>query len=352
MNSPVPLLDATTSADGTLDGQTAPGAVAGDGSTPATTAKGAKRAEPFASVPGRKRVYVIPEFQILFVSLAKNACTSLKWLMADIAGEDIANFSAGVTTAPSGESRIHSRDSWTKVPRLAQLDEQTLSGIRPDNGWFVFAVVRDPRARLFSAWENKFLLRHPGYTQYRGKPWYPQVPAVPEDVVRDFAKFVEMFAASPDHELHRDPHFSTQTRLLAEDTVPYSQVYEISQLGKLLDDLGSHLDAQGRARALELARSNDTPLVANGVVFAAGVRERVEQIYASDFERFGQWWDFAKIESKPAWTPDAFKHAQAVIDLDERIIELRSIAKRATARNRKLTRRVTELKKRVKALGG
>jgi hypothetical protein len=307
-------------------------------------------AEPFAGILRRKRAYVLPELQILYVSLAKNACTSLKWLMAELAGEDPAGFAPRLGSATTAEEGIHSRGRWRKVPRLSDLDEGTLRSIRPDNGWFVFAVVRDPRVRLFSAWENKFLLRNPGYAHYRDEPWYPRVPRTPEDVVADFAGFVEMLGSDPDHELHRDTHFSTQTRLLVEESVPYSRIYEISELDELIADLGSHLETQGSPRPLRLGRSNDTPLAANAAVFAGGVRETIERIYASDFERFGDRWDYTKIESRPAWTADAFKHAQAVVDLDERIIELREMAERATARNRELARQVRTLESRVKEL--
>ena len=36
-----------------------------------------------------RRAYVIPDLKLLYISLAKNACTSIKWLMAELAGEDL-----------------------------------------------------------------------------------------------------------------------------------------------------------------------------------------------------------------------------------------------------------------------
>ena len=56
-----------------------------------------------------------------------------------------------------------------------------------DNGWFVFGVVRDPRPRCFSAWQNKLLLGSPSYTQWRREPWYPRFPDHPEAIREDFA---------------------------------------------------------------------------------------------------------------------------------------------------------------------
>ena len=34
------------------------------------------------------RSYVLPEHKIMFISVAKNACTSVKWLLADLARGD------------------------------------------------------------------------------------------------------------------------------------------------------------------------------------------------------------------------------------------------------------------------
>jgi hypothetical protein len=309
-------------------------------------------AEPYAGVLKSKRSYVLLDQQILYVSLAKNACTSLKWLMAELAGEDPASFRPGLGSSTTLEDGIHNRSRWRKVPRLVGVDPETRRAMRPDNGWFIFAVVRDPRVRLFSAWENKFLLRNPKYAVYRDEPWFPRIPRTTEDVVADFAAFVAMLEADPAHELHRDSHFSSQTRLLTEQWVPYTRIYEISELTQLVADLEAHLESTGSPRSIRLRRSNDTPLAANAAVFANGVREQVEHIYAADFERFPDLWDFARVESRPAWSADAFRHAQAIIDHDERISELRALAQRAVRRNRRLAGRVGALEARIKELEG
>ena len=36
----------------------------------------------------RGRTFAVPSARVMFVQVNKNACTSLKWMMAGIAGED------------------------------------------------------------------------------------------------------------------------------------------------------------------------------------------------------------------------------------------------------------------------
>ena len=300
-------------------------------------------ADPLATMPKNKRAYVIPDLKLLYVSMAKNACTSLKWLMAELAGEDLARFRPGLGNATTPEEAIHNRARWQRTPRLGDLDPALRAQIHPDNGWFVFAVVRDPRVRVFSAWENKFLLHNPKYAGLSDRSWFPRPPASAETVIEDFAKFVAMLESSPADRLHKDSHFSTQKRLLVERVVPYSRIYDIAELGELQSHLSAHLAEQGCAVPVRLRHSNDTPLAANAAVFGGGVREAIERIYAADFERFGHHWDFAKVEARPEWSTEALRHAQAVVAMDERICELREIAARALQQKRALEKRVSRL---------
>jgi hypothetical protein len=163
-------------------------------------------------------------------------------------------------------------------------------------------MTRDPRSRLFSAWQSKLLLENPGYTPYLGQPWYPRHPATTESVVADFAAFVGALEQQPAPGIRNDAHFQDQVQLLHEDVITYTDVYDVSEIGRLLRDLRGHLDQVGWVGELKLSRANDTPLAPNAQPFGDGVRERVERLYAADFERFGDRWDFSILESVPSWT--------------------------------------------------
>ena len=287
--------------------------------------------DPLHVLGGTRRAFVVPELKVLYISVAKNACTTIKWLVAELAGEDPEQFRLGAGPYVTKDEGIHVRSHWQHTPTLNQIPAELRAEISPDNGWFVFGVVRDPRPRLFSAWQNKFLMRNPAYIQWRDEPWYPRVPQTPQDVVDDFATFVDLLHTHPDAPVLDDAHFQPQVPYLAEHVVPYSHIYEIGTLGSMRSDLEAHVRAQGWTGDVRLGRSNDTPLRATADVFAAPVRERVDAYFHEDLARFGDLWDFTKVESAPPWSSDAMTALRAQIALSERICELIGLVKEARA---------------------
>lgn len=290
----------------------------------------------------------------MFVSLNKNACTSLKWMMAGIMGEDLASFTPGLLPVTSQIDAIQNRNAWKHAPMLYKFDPELRDQISPDNGWFVFAVVRDPRNRLFSAWQNKLLLENPGYTHYRGEPWYPRHPMTEQTIVEDFERFVTVLEDSPDHRLRTvDAHFRDQAELLMPDLVDYTKIYEISELKQLVGDLQEHLNSVGWSGEVELPRANDTPLHVNALPFANGVRERVEKLFAADFDLFpGRWDDFSKVESAPPWTDAQLREAEMHAAYGHRIGDLRDTARRFRDEAKQLKRYAEREKQRADAALG
>ena len=118
--------------------------------------------EALQAVPGAIwRSYLAPEPQVMFMSLNKNACTSLKWMMAELAGEDLSTFVAGWQPFIADSEAVHNRNLWKVSPKFDKLPAEERAAIQSGEGWFIFAVVRDPRLRIFSAWQNKLLIENP-----------------------------------------------------------------------------------------------------------------------------------------------------------------------------------------------
>jgi hypothetical protein len=300
-----------------------------------TSPAGAGLEDPLKSLIPRKgamwRTFALPETRVMYVQINKNACTSLKWMMAGLAGEDLDGFPPSLRAGTSEHDEIHDRRAWKKVPRLDAMTPQQRAQIHPDNGWFVFAVIRDPRSRLFSAWQNKLLLENPGYTGYRIEPWYPRHPLDTDTVVEDFAQFVALFEREPEHRIRAEGHFRDQVEMLHEDAVTYTKVYDIRELGTLFTDLQQHLKSVGWAGSLQLPKINDTPLRVNALPFGNGIRERIEKIYAGDFEQFGDRWDYGHIERQPDWTVEELREAEWRATYGRRMSYLRSQALKFSA---------------------
>jgi hypothetical protein len=296
-----------------------------------------------ASVADDRHVYVIPEYKVMFVSLAKNACTSMKWVMVELAGEDLRRFKARMLPFVSDEHAVHARGRFKKALRLDQLDPGLRAQIHPENGWFVFSIVRDPRARLFSAWQDKLLMQDSVYRRLSKRPWYPEFSTDPAVIAAQFAHFVDAMSAEPRIGLHSDRHFDSQTNLLHLDAVTYTRIYPIEQLAQLRTDLLDHVRPLGWSKDLAFRRTNDTPLRANAAVFAGDVRSKIEQIYAADFAAFGEFWDFARIEQVPDWSAAALQELELRVGFAQRLGDVRAIAKQHRERSDELSKRVAEL---------
>lgn len=298
--------------------------------------------------------WVLPEQKVVFVSIGKNACTSIKWLLAEISGQDLDRFLRQPSDEPTRRNQIHTRKLWTNTPRFTELDQRQLAEISPANGWFVFAVIRDPRLRLFSAWQSKFLVGDPQYYHQRwaGRAWLPRSPDSVDDVLEDWRRFVEVLVDGPGGSAPvGDGHFAPQTDRLQESLVPYSRVYDIRELGELVTDLEDHLHRTvGSAPTLSLGRENETPLPAGREVFEAGVREAIEQHYATDFERFGQLWSFEKIDATSVtWCPAVFTDIAARRAVHERYVDVRQMLRLANRRSTQLGRELTDARKQLDA---
>lgn len=300
--------------------------------------------DPLAVLGANPRFYIVPERRVMFVSVAKNACTTLKWMIAEVAGEDLGGFTAKLRPYLSETGAVHTRELWRRALMPSQVPPELRAQIHPDNGWFVFAVVRDPRVRLFSAWEDKLLLNNPYYYNRMGASWYPGFPSSREQIVAEFARFVDALVDDPGHPLLiDDTHFRRQTGLLRRDLVSYSRIYDIRELADLRADLAAHLAATGWHGELRMRSDNGSPLAANPAVFANGVAAKIERIYQRDFAAFGTSWDLAAIEAKPDWSDADLRLAQVYATLGQRIGELRSMA---LASNRRVEQLATQLAKR------
>jgi len=130
--------------------------------------------------------FVLSRHKMVYISVTKVACTSLRWMMARLGGEDPERFHNGTGPHLTRLMTVHGhRSKWSHVGRLSDMDPAEVAQISPANGWFVFAVVRDPWSRLWSAWQSKFLVRQPTFAmRYGDEPWFPRIPRNPDDVSR------------------------------------------------------------------------------------------------------------------------------------------------------------------------
>jgi hypothetical protein len=302
--------------------------------------------------PHKSATYVLPRWKVVYVSVPKAACTSIKWLIVDLQQESPGRFHRALTREVARATTIHRRRRWHHTPMLHQLSDNELAAVGPDQGWFTFAVVRHPTARLWSAWQSKFLLREPKYLErFGGAPWFPRLPRTTQDVVGDFQAFVRSIADDPEQLVMRDRHFRPQSELLTPDRMPYTKIYETREIPQLLDDLATHLRERGWDGSLALRASNETPLRPLASMFTPEITAAIREVYREDFQQL----PYERVEPdtlEPSYEYDesALRAIGGLVERAERIGDLALRAQRLAAANRAkqneiegLTRRITEL---------
>src|SRR4051794_33337013 len=290
--------------------------------------------------------FVLPEHKIVYMSVTKVACTSIRWMIADIAGEDLESFYDGLAAHQTRLMTIHrNRDHWQKTPQLFALSEAERAEISRDNGWFIFAVVRDPWSRLWSGWQSKFLVRHAFYVdQYIREPWFPRVPESQEQVIEDFRRFVHAEPWVTHPQLSTDVHFLPQVHSVRPQGVNYTRVYDITEMSELFRDIKAHLAALGKDTDLYVPRANETPLPLIPAVLDNGVAEAIQQSYHADFEAYGDQWSLDAVKTKgDHWSEDAISHAVYHTVANQRIGDMAAAARKLRRELKQANRRISRL---------
>ncbi len=245
--------------------------------------------------PHATHTFVLRDYKIVYVSTPKVACTSLKWMVAGIGGEDPQVFLDAAR--PGTESAIHVHRLWQKVPTLHEMSDGDLAGIDGDKGWHVFAMVRHPAARLWSAWQEKLLLRIPRMLDKTPARLVPALPKSTADVVRSFQRFVSALVAGECPALMRDPHFRPQRGVLAVRRMPYTRVYTIEEMDQMVADLDAQVRAHGGGPVPSPKPRNETVLKPLRSIFTHEVQTMIRDVYAGDLRRWFRGEDIVPVGS-------------------------------------------------------
>jgi Sulfotransferase family len=227
-----------------------------------------------------QRTVVLPELRVLFLPVPKAGCTSVLWLLAELAELPLEKFSRSAQLEPSAVMTIHDMGVWGAGHRLSDYEGDERERILTEDGWFRFSLVRDPGPRLWSGWQSKLLLREPRFVETFGdRPWFPRLPERPSDLVDDFRRFV---AALTDGDAE-DVHWAVQHDLVGQ--LPLTHVGHVERLDDTLELLRAHLD--GVAWPARAPRENRSPLSMPPHAFDDAATEVLRERYRDDYERYG-----------------------------------------------------------------
>lgn len=207
------------------------------------------------------------------VAIPKIACTTVKTVLRRLEGLPPAEH--------IHEEGLHLADFATaEVVRMLT---------SPD--WLRFAFVRNPYARLFSAYKSKI-----GNTWEQEYDWLrDQIRAAFDYPIRDdarvgmvaFEDYVRFVAGSDDPRVVRDGHLDLQVEILQQDCIPYDVLGRFESFQRdfraILDRLGASPEV--RASAAEVL--NPSPQVPLAAVYRRELADVVHDLYEADFVQFG-----------------------------------------------------------------
>jgi hypothetical protein len=230
------------------------------------------------------RVTVLPERDVIFLPVEKNANSKTKRILAEV----------------RGVRNPFSRKDRTKFRTCASAHEipiQEFYRILHSPNRLVFAIVRDPYERVYSAWVNKFrgkpLVQSPPfqkptteintYLRLRGTI-DPSLPAG-ADAQLSFDQFLTYVEGIIDG--WTDPHIVPQSRFLKVPFAPIDRLIRLESYIEGMQPVMQHLKAPPELSARLGEKINATGLGKNDYVITPGQRAIIERLYRDDFEAFG-----------------------------------------------------------------
>ena len=204
---------------------------------------------PFNRLWPQLQVMTLPAARVLYLPIAKNACTSLKTLMVELSDLPAPRRAAVLRD-------VHGvLDAEETGLQLKDHPEERARAMLAAEGWLRAAVLRDPVERLVSAYVEKFVIRRER-KRIATAPVIAAIRGVAEPGDADFARgirfaeFLEHVCASPPEAL--DPHWRDQADSFAAGI--WTDLYAIEHLGLLAADLSARLGRPVRIGGLNRAR--------------------------------------------------------------------------------------------------
>lgn len=177
---------------------------------------------------------LVDDLKLVYLPIAKNACSSLKRLVASLGGVELE----------PGEDIHIKLDSNRTGLQFADRTEEDIRDALSTPDWMRFVVIRDPFDRLVSAYIEKFVLHRdeprieetvgPAYRAVFGHDDLTQ-----EDFERgiSFREFVEFIMRQDPRDL--DSHWQPQSEQLGH--IAFTHLYDVRELDALAADLQAHI---------------------------------------------------------------------------------------------------------------
>lgn len=228
--------------------------------------------------------YVCPTRQVLYLETPKAACSTMKWILADLKGKSPV-MRPGVNETSLAMS-IHDR-SQHPMANLTTVPFEIAQMALTSSEWTRFCVVRNPYARLFSAWAEKIRELSP-----RFRPIVQDIldwdPRSAECVSVSFSSFLHYLISSASKQVQNDAHFLPMSKLLLPDLINYTHILRLEEFPDEFGAVIARIAPEANAQTLLANHRVNTslPLVWQDA-YDKETAEAAREIAGDDFRVFG-----------------------------------------------------------------
>ena len=211
-----------------------------------------------AAVPFAKSIHISPRLNAAYVNNPKVACSTLKLTLQQ----------AELDYKPPLAVHAHEVSPLVTWPDITPTDDLL-------KGLFVFSFVRNPYARLRSAYLNK-IVRPQKNGAFRKQAGFAA------DEVPSFRDFV--LAVCAQEPKKQDPHWRLQALNLSVGRISYDFIGHLETFNADWEKLRAHLSLPANATFAGKANKPDD---AQALLFDKYMKNKVKTSYATDFLTFG-----------------------------------------------------------------
>jgi hypothetical protein len=226
--------------------------------------------------------FVGDQLDYVFMETPKAACSTMKWVISALENRQVQQKQIGQESNP--EMVIHMRSSH-KIKSLMQLSSAERLRMLTQTDLVRFCVVRNPYARLVSAWADKIRQKEPGFASV----WESVANFTGSDPTQcpNFADFAHWVVKTQDPRTC-NPHWRSMVNLLLPELINYNYVLHtenlVDELQIILSQIAPHHDAKS---LLKQFRTNESLPIEWQTQYDEKTAELVAGHYKYDFERYG-----------------------------------------------------------------
>ncbi|MGH6663637.1 MAG: sulfotransferase family 2 domain-containing protein [Pseudolabrys sp.] len=225
------------------------------------------------------QIDVLPQHRLIYVCVPKSASTTIKSALSTLE-----------RGAPACSGMLHKR-RYSGLKSPSQVGLSTFHQLASNAATLRFSFVRNPYARLVSAWadkyQNKPLLRGDSfadlYLTHRAASG--DAPAVGDSNTLSFPRFVEFAAATADRRVNA--HWHLQDDILDMPGIKLDLIGKVENFPGDFNRVLDHVGASDQVRLAIGQRLNASQHHPWQDYYTDALAARVHGAYERDFDRFG-----------------------------------------------------------------